>query len=318
LETGAVTLIGATPEDPRFSLNAALLSRCRVVALEPHSPGAVVRMLERALADAEYGLGARQINLAPEVLTTLSERCDGDARRALNWLEAVARWIETTAAEREDSDHPSDGPHIIDDKILGEIVTGGALRHDRTGDDHYDLVSAFIKSLRGSSPDGALYYAARMVASGEDPRFIFRRLIIFASEDIGNADPRALQVTLDAAQGFDRIGMPEGRLLLAQAVTFCASAPKSNASYVAWNEAAADIEASGSLPIPRHLRNAPTALMKSMGNAKDYKYPHDFDGHFVREKYLPDALSKRRYYRRCQEGYERHISERLKRWWGED
>jgi putative ATPase len=303
VEAGTVTLVGATTENPSFALNDALLSRCRVVILDPLSVEAIQAIVKSALNDHDRGLGTWELETEVELVEDLALLADGDGRRALNLLEQVA--IHGRGTQRRK----------LQRGLLKEVLGNVPLRHDRAGDQHYDLVSAFIKSLRGSHPDAALYYAARMILVGEDPRFLFRRLIIFASEDVGNADPRALELSLAAALTFERVGMPEGRLALAQAITYCATAPKSNASYKAWDLAMEDARNHGSLEIPVHLRNAPTKLMKELGYGKDYQYPHDHDGHFVTEEYLPDALRGRRYYQPGTQGYEQRIRERLEHWW---
>ncbi len=306
VEKGTVTLIGATTENPSFALIAALLSRCRVVRLQALPKTALARLLERTLADEERGLGAYGLEVAEGFAAALAEMADGDARRALNLLEQAA---EHAAARERDK---------LDLATLREVLERAPLRYDRTGDAHYDTISAFIKSLRGSDPDAALYYAARMIESGEDPRFVLRRLVIFASEDVGNADPRALQIAMDALGAYERLGMPEGVLPLAQAVTYCATAPKSNASYAGWLRAVEDARGAGSAEVPLHIRNAPTGLMKRLGYGKAYQYPHDKPGHFIREQYLPDELAGRRYYVPSNQGYEQRIAERLRIWWGEE
>ncbi len=306
VEDGTLTLIGATTENPSFALNSALLSRCRVIRLEPHQPDDLALLLERALSDEERGLGHLKLTAAAEVLAALSRAADGDARRALSHLEQVA----THAARMQ---------RPLDLKLARETLGATTLRHDRAGDAHYDVVSAFIKSLRGSDPDAALYYMARLLEGGDDPRFICRRLIIFAAEDVGNADPRALSVAVNAMQAFQMIGMPEGRIILGQACTYLATAPKSNASYKAIDAAIAAVRETGSLAVPDKLKNAPTALMKAMGHSDGYAYPHDHPGGVVpKERYLPDGLDGRRFYDPKPHGYERHIRERLGRWRGGD
>jgi len=304
VEAGTVTLIGATTENPSFALNAALLSRSRVIKLGALGEEALQEMLSRALADHERGLGDWELSAEPELLSDLAQLADGDGRRGLNYLEQIAIHARGLGATVLTKEFLKDG--------FGQVP----LRHDRAGDQHFDLVSAFIKSMRGSDPDASLYYGARMILAGEDPRFLFRRLLIFASEDIGNADPRALELCLTAAMTFERVGMPEGRLALSQAITYCATAPKSNASYKAWDLAMEDARKHGSLEIPVHLRNAPTELMKELGYGKEYQYPHDHPGHFVAEQYLPERLQGARYYQPDSQGYEQRIRERLDFWWG--
>ncbi len=301
VEEGTIILIGATTENPSFTLNSALLSRCRVVQLSALPKEALTVVLEAALNDSDQGLGSGIPRPSNEVLSLVVQAADGDARRALTLLEQ-------TLAHCSMEEPPTA-------ETVSKILEGAPIRHDRDGDAHFDTISAFIKSMRGSDPDAALYYGARLIESGEDPRFLLRRIIIFASEDIGNADPRALELAVATSQAYERLGMPEARLCLAQAITYCATAPKSNASYKAWDKAVSDVRKYGSLPIPLHLRNAPTKLMKEMGHGKDYHYPHDAPGHFVKEVYLPEDLVGQRYYKPGDQGYEQRISERLRRWW---
>ena len=302
VEKGTVTLIGATTENPSFSLNDALLSRCRVVKLAALDTGAIGELLRSALNDRERGLGDLELTAESGLVEALSDMADGDARRALNLLDQIAQH----ATENRITTLTLD--------LLKDVLERAPIRYDRAGDSHYDTISAFIKSMRGSDPDASLYYAARMLDAGEDPLFVLRRVLIFASEDVGNADPRALQVALAAFQAFERLGMPEGALPLAQAITYCATAPKSNASYAGWLAALDDVRKTGSAEIPMHLRNAPTGLMKRLGYGKDYRYPHDDPTGHVAETYLPDELADRRYYEPSGRGYEHYIVERLKKW----
>ncbi len=299
LERGTLSLVGATTENPSFELTPALLSRCRVLELRPIEEADVARLLARALErDARLkGLGLR---VAPEALAALARGAFGDARRALTALEAAA---EAAGPGGE-----------LGGERAAEALARPALRHDKGGDSHYDLASAMIKSLRGSDPDAALYYAARLVEGGEPPRFVLRRLVIFAAEDVGNADPRALGVAIDALHACEFVGLPEAVLPLAQAICYLAYAPKSNGALTAWSAARADVEAHGPLPVPGKLRNAPTALMKSLGRGDGYRYPHDFPDHHVAEAYLPDALAGRRYYAPSESGLEKEIGARLAAW----
>lgn len=299
VEDGTLILIGATTENPSFTLNPALLSRARVVQLNQLEPPELEQILERALADANRGIDTDLVTIAPEVIRYLAAQAGGDARRALNDLEIVAQ-ASTRARE------PLEVPTV--QALLGRAT----IAHDRAGDSHHDLASALIKSLRGSDPDAALYYLARLIEGGEDPRFICRRLTIFASEDIGNADPRALGMTMDCWLGIERIGMPEGRILLGQTTTYLATAPKSNASYLAIDAAIETVRATGPLPIPLHIRNAPTATMKQLGYGRGYRYPHDHGG-WVDDHYLPENLVGQRFYEPVDRGYERHIGDRLRR-----
>jgi len=301
VEAGTVTLIGATTENPSFAVNAALLSRARVFRLEALSEDALVQLLSRALSDQERGLGALGVELEEPALRALAQAADGDARRALDSLDTAVQHAKQRGLTRV---------ALAD---LEGLVSRRELQHDKSGEAHYNVVSAFIKSMRGSDPDAALYWMMRMLEAGEDPRFVLRRLIIFASEDIGNADPRALTVAVAADQAFQRLGMPEGLHPLAQACTFLACAPKSNASYAAWSEARADVNAHGSLPVPMKLRNAPTRAMKEWGYGEGYRYPHDEGGVATGETYLPEKLIGKRYYRPTQQGEEARIGERLRK-----
>ena len=302
VEDGTIVLIGATTENPSFYVNAALLSRCRVVRLEPLAPSAVEALLRAALSDSERGLGGRALPIDDEALALIAHGAAGDARQALNLLEQAALYSEAAG-----------GRHITAAN-LAEVATDPVGRYDRSGDEHYDLISALIKSLRGSDPDAAIYYLARMLANGEDPLFLARRMVIFASEDVGNADPRALAVAVAAVEAFRFVGQPEGEIVLAQACTYLASTVKSNRSYLALREAQKAVRASGSPPVPKHLRNAPTKLMKAQGNAEGYRYPHDFEDHHVPgEVYLPKELEGRRYYRPSRQGLEARLADRLAR-----
>jgi len=310
VEDGTVTLIGATTENPYFEVNAALLSRMRVWRLEALTDGDVATVVRRALEDGERGLGGPLgpdggVTLGQEAFDHLVGLAGGDARSALNVLEGAVALAEAEGIRDADG-HVA--PRLED-------VEGAAqqrvLAYDRAGDGHYDTVSAFIKSLRGNDPDGALYWLASMVAAGEDPRFIARRLIISASEDVGNADPRALQVAVAAAQALDHVGLPEAQYALAQATTYIATAPKSNRSGSAYWAAAGDVEARGSLAVPLHLRNAPHRLMRQHGIGVGYQYPHDFEEADVDQQYLPDELVDRHYYLPTDQGYEGTIANRM-------
>ncbi|HVP28561.1 MAG TPA: replication-associated recombination protein A [Myxococcota bacterium] len=304
VEAGTITLIGATTENPSFEVNAALLSRCRVFVLRPLSAEDIGQLVGRALADRERGLGASGISLDPEARDAIVTLADGDARRALGLLEAAA----ALHGERGLGGNPVDAATVA--AAAGERT----LRHDRAGDAHYDVVSALIKSLRASDPDAALYYMARMLEAGEDPLFVARRLVIFASEDVGNAEPAALGLAVAAFQAVERIGLPEGRIPLAQAVTYLACAPKSNAAYLAGERAAAAAREHGALPVPLHLRNAPTGLLKALGHGRDYVYPHDAPDRFVAARNLPRELSDGEFYEPTREGAEAAIAERLASW----
>ncbi|MFO0695848.1 MAG: replication-associated recombination protein A [Polyangiales bacterium] len=300
VERGTVTLIGATTENPSFAVNAALLSRARVFELRPLDRDDLVRLQKRALGDREHGLGKTGVKADDEALVTIAEGVHGDARRALTVLELAAN-------------HALAGTGVLDEAIAKEALGTRTLRYDKKGEEHYNVVSAFIKSMRGSDPDAAIYYMMRMLEAGEDPLFVLRRMIIFASEDVGNADPRALTVAVDADRAFQRLGMPEGLFAMAQCCTYLASAPKSNASYVAFTEARKDVEALGPLPVPRKLRNASTKAMAEWGYGDGYRYPHDEGGFAPGETYLPDELEGRRYYRPKSSGYEAKLREHLAR-----
>ena len=304
VETGLLTLIGATTENPSFEVIAPLLSRCRVFALERLSTEALREVVVRAAQDAERGYARSGPEVPGEVVDALVHAADADARRALGLLETAV------AIHAQSGD--AGAPLSLDS--LREAVGQPVLLHDRDREEHYNLASAFIKSLRANDPDAALYYAARLLAAGDDPLFLARRLVIFASEDVGNADPSALSVATAAYQSLERIGMPEGRIPLAQAITYLACAPRSNAAYLGMNRALAAVSEHGSLPVPMHLRNAPTGLMKSMGYGEGYAYPHDAPGGFVEARNLPDALGDARFYEPGGEAAEAEVAERLAAW----
>ncbi len=304
VEAGTVTLIGATTENPSFSVIAPLLSRCRVITLEALAAEALGRVLDRALRDETHGLGRSAIALTEEAQEALILASQGDARRLLGMLEASAT-VHLSSGRRAQP---------MTAETVQEAVGRIALRHDRDGEEHFNVISALIKSLRASDPDAAIHYLARMIEAGEDPLYLARRLVIFASEDVGNADPAALSLALSAHQAVERIGMPEGRIPLAQATTYLACAPKSNASYVALGRALSDLEGRGPLPVPMHLRNAPTRLMKELGYGEDYVYAHDADDAFVAAENLPAALAGARYYEPTERGDEAPIARRLRDW----
>ena len=306
VENGTVTLIGATTENPSFEVIAPLLSRSRVFALQSLAPEEVEAIVIRATEDGERGLGDMKVAIAPNAIAHLVNIANGDARVALNALE--------TAAYATGPD--ANGARLIDLDTIADALQRRSPMYDKAGDSHYDTISAFIKSVRGSSPDGALYWLARMIESGEDPLFIARRLVILAAEDIGLADPQALTVAVAVQQAVHFIGMPEGRIPLAEATVYLATAPKSNTAYAALNEAMADVRRLPNDPVPLHLRNAVTGMMQQMGYGHDYKYSHDYEGHFAPQEYLPPQLQGRRYYHPGTEGAEREIAERLRRWWG--
>ncbi len=303
VERGTLILIGATTENPSFEVISPLLSRAQVLVLQPLSAADVGTIVDRALADRINGLGELGLGLAPEAREFLIDQSQGDARIALNALETAA-----ALAGKEK------GAKVVDLARIQEALQKKALLYDKGGEEHYNVISAFIKSMRGSDPDAAVYWLMRMLEAGEDPLFIARRMIILAAEDIGNADPQALLVAVAAKDAFHFVGLPEGRIPLAQAATYLASAPKSNASYKAMLAAAKDVEDKGTLPVPLHLRNAPTPLMEKLGYGKDYRYAHDFPDHVVGQEHLPDALRGRKYYSPAESGYEKTIKDRLAGW----
>ena len=301
VENGTVVFIGATTENPSFELNNALLSRARVYVLEALGEAAIRVVIDRALADAERGLGARSIDMAPELRRMLAGAVDGDARRALNLLEIAADLV-------------SEASRTLTEAVLLRVLQGGSgRRFDKGGDAFYDQISALHKSIRGSNPDGALYWLARMIDGGADPRYLARRLVRIASEDIGNADPRALTLGLDAWEVQERLGSPEGELALAHAAAYMACAPKSDAVYTAFGAAMRDAREHGSLEVPKHLRNAPTRLLETLGHGEGYRHAHDEPGAYAAgERYLPDALQQRRYYEPTGRGLEGRIAEKLR------
>jgi putative ATPase len=299
VEAGVLTLIGATTENPSFEINAALLSRCRVVTLRALTEEEIGGLVERAIASA-HGLGGDLV-LSGDAREVFARYAYGDARRALNALEVAAAAVRL-AGRKEIL--PADAEEAMQHK---------ALLYDKGGEQHYDVVSAFIKSLRGSDPDAAVYYMVRMLEGGEDPRFILRRMVIFASEDVGNADPRALGVAVDALQAVELVGIPEGVLPMSQAAIYLALAPKSNTALTAYAAARRLVSEKGPLPVPLKLRNAPTKLMENLGYGGGYKYPHNFEGHYVPEQYLPDAIRDEPIVKLSGSGLEKELAERLAR-----
>lgn len=302
VEEGLITLIGITTENPFFEVIGALVSRSRIFRLEPLGDDDVALILRKALKDDERGLGDREVELAEDALAHLVRVAGGDARIALNALELA---VETTEPDE-------DGVIRVSLEIAEDSIQQRALLYDKDGDAHYDTTSAFIKSLRGSDPDAALYWLARMIHSGEDPRFIVRRLIIFASEDIGNADPQALTVATSAAQALEWVGLPEAQYNLAQAAVYLSTAPKSN-SAGGYFQALAEVREEGVVEVPDHLKD-PSRDGEALGHGKDYKYPHEYGDHFVVQQYLPDRLQGRRYYDPSDQGYEKEIRRRLDHW----
>ena len=306
VEDGTLVLIGATTENPSFEVVSPLLSRARVFALESLSDEQVRFIVEEAAADADRGLGTLVPHLDDDAIDALVNLSNGDARTALNALELA---VSATAPD-------ADGRRQVSVAMVEDAMQRRSLRHDKAGDLHYDTISAFIKSVRSSDPDAAIYWLARMLEAGEDPLFIARRLVILASEDIGMAAPQALTVAVAAQQAVHFIGLPEGRIPLAEATVYLATCPKSNASYMALNRATEDVQRTRNEPVPLHLRNAVTGLMRDMGYGEGYKYAHDYEGNFTPMQNLPDSLKDRRYYQPSTQGYERTVKERMERWWG--
>jgi putative ATPase len=298
VEDGTVILIGATTENPSFEVNSPLLSRSRVIVLQSLTDADIGRIVQTALVDNERGLGARNISIAPDALELLVNLANGDARFALNTLEFAAAGMDGGT---------------VDIDLIQEAAQRRASTYDKTGEDHYDTISALHKSLRGSDPDASLYWLARMLERGDDPLYVARRLVRFATEDVGLASPQALQLAMAAQQAIHFLGMPEGALALAELVVYLALAPKSNAVYRAYGEVRRDVEQTRNDPVPIHLRNAPTGLMKELGYGKGYRYAHDFEEGVVAQQNLPENLAGRRYYQPTTRGFERELAERLQR-----
>ena len=304
VEKGLITLIGATTENPSFEVISPLLSRTRVMLLKPYSNSELAVIINRAMHDKEKGMGDLSLEIEPDAIEHIIWSADGDARMALNSLEAAASLLrnEEISARK------------ITRVVVEEALQKKALQYDKGGEEHYNLISAFHKSLRGSDPDAALYWLGRMLAAGEDPLYIARRMVRFASEDIGNADPAALGITVSAMQAFHFIGLPEGELALAQAAVYLATAPKSNSLYVAYGMVKERVSETGTLAVPLHIRNAPTRLMKDIGYGKGYQYAHDFEDAYTPQDYLPDELMGEVYYRPTARGYEKVIKDRIEKW----
>ena len=303
VEDGTVTLIGATTENPYFEVNRALVSRSRIFELKPLGKDDLKKVLTRAVADRERGLGNMDVVLEDDALEFLADMANGDARAALNALELGA--LTTSPSE--------DGRIRITEAVASECIQRRILNYDRDGDNHYDTISAFIKSMRGSDPDAAVYYLARMLYAGEDPRFISRRIVICASEDVGNADPNALVVAVSAAEAVERIGMPESQIILSQAAAYIACAPKSNSAIMAIEKAMASVKNEPTGGIPPYLKDAHYSGAKDLGRGLTYRYPHDFENHYVDQQYLPDELAGRRFYEMSDNGYEKGMKLWLKR-----
>lgn len=302
VENGTVILIGATTENPSFEVISPLLSRAKVYVLNPLKEEDLKIIIDRTLKDKERGLGKSKIKIDDEAKELIIQTSDGDARRAINTIEMTVTIAKGLSSGK------------ITKKVVESAIQKKALLYDKLGEEHYNIISAFIKSMRGGNPDAAVYWMARMLEAGEEPLFIARRMVIFASEDVGNADPQAIQVAVSAMQSFDFVGMPEGWIPLAQCATYLATAPKSKSAYRAYKRAKADVEEHGVLPVPMHIRNAPTSLMEDLGYGKGYKDPQMYEGNFVKQDYLPEKLKGKIYYEPTENGYEKHIADRLKQW----
>jgi putative ATPase len=304
VEDGTIILLGATTENPYYEVNTPLLSRSRIFRLRPLTGTEVETVVNRALHDREKGLGALQVVLEPAALAHLVRVAEGDARLALNGLELAALTTEPAA----------DGKRYLTEEIIADSVQQKVIRYDKDGDNHYDTISAFIKSIRGSHPDAALFYLAKMLKAGEDPKFIARRMIVHAAEDIGNADPRGLLVAVAAAQAVEMVGLPEARIPMAQAAIYLATAPKSNSCCVGIDQAMTAVETLSQGTVPLHLRDSNHPGSRQLGHGQGYLYPHDFPGHYVAQDYLPAEVKGQRYYHPSEEGYEREIKARLEKW----
>ena len=302
VEDGTLTLIGATTENPYFEVNGALLSRSRVFELKPLEREDIRELIRRAVYDRDKGMGAYNAVIDEEAMNFLADVANGDARAALNAVELGIMTTERDAA---------DGKIHIDIDVAQECIQKRVVRYDKDGDNHYDTISAFIKSMRGSDPDAAVYYLARMLDAGEDMKFIARRIMICAAEDVGNADPQALVVAVAAAQAAERIGLPEAQIILSQAVTYVASAPKSNAACNAVFEALEAVRSSKTMPVPVHLQDAHYKGAAKLGHGQGYLYAHDFPNHYVKQQYLPDGMEERVFYRPTENGYEKKIKEHM-------
>ncbi|MFC2044252.1 replication-associated recombination protein A [Chloroflexota bacterium] len=306
VEDGTITLIGATTENPSFEVTSPLLSRCRILTLDPLSEDEVRIIIVRTLRDRVRGLGDLSIELGADAMAHLITMAKGDGRVALNALEMAALTTQPG----------TDGKRRVLLSTVEDTLQHPALRYDKAGDQHYDLISALHKSMRGSDPDAALYWLGRMLEAGEDPLYIARRLVRFASEDVGMADPQALVIAVAAQQAAHFIGMPEGNLALVEVVVYLATAPKSNSLYDAYSKIQEEIKQGYGEQVPSHLRNSVTPLIGQMGYGKRYKYAHDFPGHFVEQEYLPKSLQGKHFYSPGNQGYEKEIVARLKKWWG--
>jgi putative ATPase len=303
VENGVITLIGATTENPSFELTGALLSRCRVFVLEPLQPEHIKTLVRRALEDREHGVGSLGLHIEEDALAMLARESDGDGRRALQAVDAAAEYLVGTG-----------GPPALTVALIADALQKRVAKYDKSGDQHYDLISALHKAVRGSDVEGSLYWLARMLAGGEDPLYLARRIVRIAAEDIGLADPRALSVALAAKDAYHFLGTPEGELALAEAVVYLATAPKSNRVYAAFAQAAAAAKEYPAEPVPLHIRNAPTNLMKELGYGAGYKYGHEYEDGYTPQEYLPKALQGARWYEPTEFGFEKDVKRRIE-WW---
>ena len=310
VESGLITLIGATTENPSFEVISPLMSRCRVIVLEALTKDDISRIIQSALNNDENGLGREKLQLAPDALNYMVQASAGDARMALNNLELAANLLISGDAEAV----TEKDPRCITLKTVESALQRKALLYDKSGEEHYNLISALHKSMRGSDPDAALYWLVRMLEGGEDPLYIARRMVRFAAEDIGNADPNAQQIALNGMEAYRFLGPPEGELALAQAAVYLSTAPKSNRIYHAYKSVKQIIKETGALPVPMHIRNAPTALMRSLGYGNGYQYAHDYKDAVDSQEYLPEAIKRKSFYVPTDRGYESVIKKRLEKW----
>ena len=307
VESGAILLIGATTENPSFSVIAPLLSRCRVFTFSRINDENLNTILRNALSDSERGLGSLSIEINETTMNMIVGLSDGDARRALNLLELCVETLRTGMPD-------SSAPIAVSPEMVREVCQRQNLLYDKTGEEHYNIISAFHKSLRGSDPDAALYWMVRMLEAGEEPLYVARRMIRFASEDIGNADPEALRIAIAAKEAYHALGSPEGELALAQAALYLATAPKSNSVYIAYEDTRHEVRETGSLPVPLVIRNAPTSLMKALNYGEGYLYDHDFPYHYAPQEYFPEGVKRKKFYKPTDFGFEKEITRRLE-WW---
>lgn len=319
VEAGTVTLIGATTENPSFELNGSLLSRLRVYVLEPLTADDIRAVIERAVLDRDHGLGAEAVTIDDDAMSILAVESDGDARRALTVLEAAVSLAKSTARHASDRDAPPDGGLagarlMLTGATVREALQWRSAHYDKSGEEHYNLISAYHKALRGSDPQGALYWLARMIGGGEDPMYIARRTVRFASEDVGLADPRALEIAIAARDAYHFLGTPEGELALAEAAVYLATAPKSNRVYAAWGAALAAARDTPAAVVPKHIRNAPTKLMKELGYGAGYQYAHSVPEGYLPQDYLPDEIADAMFYEPTAFGFEKEIAKRIE-WW---